>query len=247
MVELTRTVEELRRPRSKSEAETSKLNNALLNASSPKKEETEPKRNSKHALIDKIMTVSEKYQLDLDYSDTRLKRMNKKQLTKVLADVIEESVKIDMCKQVGCEPGASPKVLGLAALRMMHDICATGFEKGAQAVLPKYGYEIDGFADALKEPTISGAIDQCLTEIAAESPEILQYFESPYARLALSWSGAALTCIKRKQRISNKHASHLRPPYAPTRYPVRNRMCGGQADREELRDQPPAVPNVVEV
>ena len=122
MVELTRNVEELRRPRSKSEAETSKLNNALLHASSPKKEESEPKRNSKLALIDKIMTVSEKYQLDLDYSDTRLKRMNKKQLTKVLADVIEESVKIDMCKQVGCPPGASPKVLGLAALRMMHDI-----------------------------------------------------------------------------------------------------------------------------
>ena len=244
---LKRDVEELRRPRSKSEAEATKLNNALLNASSPKSEAAQNKRNSKSALIDKILSVSEKYELPLEYSDTRLKRMNKKQLTKVLADVIEESVKIDMCKQVGCAPGSSPKVLGLAALRMMHDICATGFEKGAQAVLPKYGYDMAGFSDALKEPTISGAIDQCLTEIAAESPEILQYFESPYARLALSWSGAALTCIKKKHKGLKRYASHVRPPYAPTNYPFRDRMRGCASDGEEHSDKSPAVPNVISV
>ena len=238
----------MRRPRSKSDAEATKLNNALLNAGgSPKEETGQTKRNSKNALIDKIISVSEKYELELEYSDTRLKRMNKKQLTKVLADVIEESVKIDMCKQVGCAPGASPKVLGLAALRMMHDICATGFEKGAQAILPRYGYEMAGFSNALKEPTISGAIDQCLTEIAAESPEILQYFESPYARLALSWSGAALTCIKKKHRELKRYASHVRPPYSPKSNPLRNRMRGGPQNREVYGDKPPTIPNVVEV
>jgi len=246
MPELVRDVQELRRPRSKS-AEANKLNNALLNAGSPKVTSEEPKRNSKNALIDKIISISEKYELEVEYSDTRLKRMNKKQLTKVLADVIEESVKIDMCKQVGCKPGASPKVLGLAALRMMHDICATGFEKGAQAVLPQYGYDIDGFAGALKEPTISGAIDQCLTEIAAESPEILQYFESPYARLALSWSGAALSCIKKKEIRVKTNVANLRPGYPQTRYPVRDRVRGSPADRQEHSNRPPLVPNVVEV
>ena len=183
MPELTRNLEELRRPRSKSDADAdagaARLNNELLNAGSPKKKDESAKRNSKTALIEKIVQVSEKYNLELEYSDTKLKRMNKDKLAKVLAEVIEESVKIDMCKQVGCEPGASPKVLGLAALRMMHDICATGFEKGAQQVLPQYGYDIEGFSDTLKEPMVSQAIDQCLTEIAAESPEILQYFESP--------------------------------------------------------------------
>ena len=116
MVELTRNIEELRRPRSKSDADaertTSRLNNELLNAGSPKKEDAQAKRNSKSALLEKILQVTEKYELDLDYSDTKLKRMNKGQLTKVLAEIIEESVKIDMCKQVGCAPGASPKVMG---------------------------------------------------------------------------------------------------------------------------------------
>ena len=249
MPELTRNVEELRRPRSKSDADAdagaARLNNELLNAGSPKKKDESVKRNSKTALIEKIVQVSEKYNLELEYSDTKLKRMNKDKLTKVLAEVIEESVKIDMCKQVGCEPGASPKVLGLAALRMMHDICATGFEKGAQQVLPQYGYDIEGFSDTLKEPMVSQAIDQCLTEIAAESPEILQYFESPYARLALSWSGALLTCVKK--RTYNTNASALQPGNPGRRGAFRNRMRGGPPDREEYSDQSPAVPNVVSV
>ena len=249
MVELARKVDELRRPRSKSDADAetnnARMNNELLNAGSPKKPDETTKRNSKNSLIEKILQVTEKYELELQYSDTKLKRMNKQQLTKVLANIIEESVKIDMCKQVGCAPGASPKVLGLAALRMMHDICATGFEKGAQAVLPKYGYDIDGFSECLKEPTLSQAIDQCLTEIAAESPEILQYFESPYARLALSWSGALLSCIKKRDIRQN--ASNLGTRNAAFGVALRNRMRGGPPDREEYGDQSPVVPNVLNV
>jgi len=249
MPELVRKVEELRRPRSKSDADaeknTNRLNNELLNAGSPKKSDETAKRNSKNSLIEKILQVSEKYELDVQYSDTKLKRMNKNQLTKVLAHIIEESVKIDMCKQVGCSPGASPKVMGLAALRMMHDICATGFEKGAQAVLPQYGYDIDGFSECLKEPTMSQAIDQCLTEIAAESPEILQYFESPYARLALSWSGALLSCLKK--RSIRQNASNVGSRNSAFGGSLRNRMRGGPPDREEHGDQSPTLPNVLHV
>ena len=252
MVELVRNVDELRRPRSKSDADAdrtnSRLNNELLNAGSPKKaqaDDAQAKRNSKTALIDKIVQVSDKYGLELEYSDTKLKRMNKEKLAKVLAGIIEESVKIDMCKQVGCPPGASPKVMGLAAIRMLHDICATGFEKGAQAVLPQYGYELDGFSDSLKDPMVSQGIDQCLIEIAAESPEILQYFESPYARLGLCWSGALLSCIKK--RGYNTNASAVQPRNAGQRNPLRNRMRGGPPDREEYRDQPPSVPDVLKV
>ena len=172
---------------------------------------------------------------------------NLEELDAVLAEVIEESVKIDMCKQVGCKPGASPKVLGLAALRMMHDICATGFEKGAQAILPKYGYDIDGFTHSLKQPVVSQAIDQCLTEIAAESPEILQYFESPYSRLALSWSGALLSCIKKKGRYINHNASELAARDLERRHAVRHRMRRSTSDGQEHGNQPPVVPNVVTV
>lgn len=226
------------------DGEETRLNNALLNAG-PKQEDVPAKRNSKEALMERILTVSEKYELDLDYSDTKLKRMSKKQLIKVLAEVIEEGVKIDMCKQVGCAPGSSPKVMGLAALRMMHDICATGFEKGAQAFLPQYGYDIDGFTDALKQPTISQAIDQCLMEIAAESPEILQYFESPYARLALSWGGAALACVKKTNVIIN--APDLGSRFTKNRHPVRDRVRRSAPDGKVDGNKPPLVPHVRKV
>ena len=243
MPELKRNLEELRRPRSQSDAG---LNNELLAATGPAKvDDGPPKRNSKDALIDKIITVSAKYELEVEHSDTRLRRMNKKQLAQVLAGIIEEGVKIDMCKQVGVPPGSDSKVLGLAALRMMHDIAASTAEKGLQHVLPQYGYEIDGFADTLKDPVMSQAIDQCLTEIAAESPEILQYFESPYARLALSWSGALLSCIKK--RTYRKYASELGSRDAGQRGSLRNRMRGSPPDREEHGDLAPSVPNVVKV
>ena len=244
MPELKRNLEELRRPRSQSDAG---LNNELLAATGPAKvDDGPPKRNSKDALIDKIITVSAKYELEVEHSDTRLRRMNKKQLAQVLAGIIEEGVKRDMCKQVGVPPGSDSKVLGLAALRMMHDIAASSAEKGLQHVLPQYGYDIDGFSSSLKEPVCSQAIDQCLTEIAAESPELLQYFESPYARLALAWSGALLTCIKRKD-VDNKNAAALGPRESESRRAVRRWNRRRPPDREEHCDSPSTVPTVLEV
>lgn len=247
-----RSIEELRRPVCRDEIledrEETTLNNALLSADSPPEDTKQPaKRNSKDSLIDRIITVSEKYDLEVRYSDTKLKRMNKKQLTKVLAEVIEETVKIDMCKQVGVAPGSDSKVLGLAALRMMHDIAASTAEKGLQHVLPRYGYDIDGFSSSLKEPVCSQAIDQCLTEIAAESPELLQYFESPYARLALAWSGALLTCIKRKDVDNKKHAAALGPRESEQRRAVRSWNRRRPQNRQEHCDSPPSVPTVLEV
>ena len=252
MPDLVRSIEELRRPVCGDDLledrEEATLNNALLSADIPPEDTNRPaKRNSKESLIDRIITVSEKYDLEVRYSDTKLKRMNKKQLTKVLAEVIEETVKIDMCKQVGVEPGANGRTLGLAALRMMHDIAATGFEKAAQTFLPEYGYEIDGFGASLKDPTTSQAIDMCLTEIAAESPEILQYFESPYARLALSWSSALLSCVRKKRGSIKEHATHLGPRYAERRAPVRDWVRRSPENREVNSDKPPLVPNVQRV
>ena len=254
MPELVRNIEDHRRPVCREDVledrEEQHLNNALLTADDPADESADtapPKRNTKDSLIDKIMSVSEKYNLEVKYSDTKLKRMNKKQLTRILAEIIEESVKIDMCKQVGVEPGANNRTLGLAALRMMHDIAATGFEKGAQTFLPEYGYTMDGFTEALKEPVCSQAIDQCLTEIAAESPEILQYFESPYARLALSWSSALLSCVRKKRGSIKEHATHLGPRYAERRPPVRDWVRRSPENREEHGDKPPVVPNVQRV
>ena len=100
--------------------ETTRMNNELINVAKPDQDESEvkkPKRNSKEELLAKILKVVEKYELDFDYSDTRLKRMNKLELTKLLANVMEDSVKIDMAKSVGVDPRASGKVVDPQSVR----------------------------------------------------------------------------------------------------------------------------------
>ena len=168
--------------------EQTRLNNELINSAKPDQKESEvkkPKRNSKEELLVKILKVVEKYELDFDYSDTRLKRMNKQELTKVLAEVMENSVRIDMAKSVGVDPNANGKVVTLTALRMIHNLCATGVEKVWNGVGARYtGYEVEGFAESLRDPSLQTSIDECLTEIAAENPEVLQYFDSPYTSCA---------------------------------------------------------------
>lgn len=184
-------------------AEETKLSNQLLNADEPKKGSPEkPKRNSKESIRANILKVVEKYDLELGYSDTKLKRMNKEQLTRVLAEVMEESVKIDMAKSVGVDPRGGGKVVTLGALRMIHNICATGFEKGFNAYGPDLcGMECRGFQRSLQHPDVAQTVDACLMEIAQENPEVLEYFESPYARLALVWVGVLSTTLVKARNV----------------------------------------------
>ena len=229
--------------------ETTRMNNELLKVAKPEDESPEvkkPKRNSKEELLSKILRVVEKYELEFDYSDTRLKRMNKLELTKVLAKVMEDSVKIDMAKSVGVDPRASGKVVTLGALRMIHNLCATGFEKVFNTFGTKYtGFECDGFATTLRDPSIQGTVDECLLEIAAENPEILEYFDSPYSRLALVWSGALITCIKRKEQLlKRQHANFVGPRKNPRPNPAGAGSGGSKTVREIDSNFPSRVPNV---
>ena len=68
------------------------LREELLDAAAPEEiQQTEPpKKNTKLALLNKILEVSEKGGIPLQHSNSKLKRMNKQQLAGVLADVIEE-------------------------------------------------------------------------------------------------------------------------------------------------------------
>ena len=235
--------------------ETTRLNNELLKIAKPAQDSEEaevkkPKRNSKEELLTKILKVVENYDLEFEYSDTKLKRMNKQELTKVLAMVMEDSVKIDMAKAIGVDPRANGKVVTLGALRMIHNLCAAGFEKTWNAVgTPYTGYEVDGFARSLQDPTVQGSIDECLLEIAAENPEILQYFDSPYTRLALVWSGALITCVKRKTVQLNRrnYAQHMGPRKNSRADPPSPGGGGGKTVREIDSNFPPRVSNVRKV
>ena len=84
--------------------ESQRLNNELLKSpEAPSDEEKRPKRNSKDELTGKILKVVEAYELEFNYSDTKLRRMNKQELTELLAAVTEQGVKHDMAKAVGVE------------------------------------------------------------------------------------------------------------------------------------------------
>lgn len=193
------------------EAKAKRLNSELLASDSEDERETKKKkRGTKDDLIFKINRVVEEYDLQLEHSQTRLKRMNKTDLTKILAECMEQCVKQDMAKAAGCDPRAGGKVVTLNALRMIHNICATGFEKCTNHfAAPFLNVEIEGFAETLKHPDIQPSIDECLTEIAAENPEVLEYFDSPYSRLFLVWSGVLMTCIKKQNNNKNNNVTNL--------------------------------------
>ena len=170
-----------------------KLNDELLKPSSTPTEE--PKRNSKEFLIERIVSVAEENNLELNISNTKLKRMSKPRLQKMLGEMIEDVVKTEMAAQVNAS-STDDGVIALATLRMMHDLLANGVERGLNVFLPRYGYEVEGFSQALKEPMTSQCVDDCLKEIAAEN-EVLQYVKSPFARLGIAWSSGLIRALRR--------------------------------------------------
>ena len=192
-----------------------KLNNELLKSTSDdeKKEDKPKKRNSKEELIEKIIQVAEHNKIVIKHSDTKLKRMTKQQLNELLAETIEKAMRDEMARQVGAKPGAADSVIALGALRMVHDICAKGTEQCFNVFLPQYGYEVEGFSDSLKEPSVREATDACLVEIAQDT-DVLQYVQSPWARLAIAWGGALVTSVQRKKKRYNYqrvYASRMEP------------------------------------
>ena len=128
--------------------------------------------------------MADENDLELTMSTTKLKRMTKEKLQALLGEMCEEAVKTQMAEAVGARSGSPDSVIALATLRMIHDLMANSVEEGATGFLPRYGYRLEGFAAALMEPTTSACVDDCLKEIAAES-DVLQYIQSPYARLAM--------------------------------------------------------------
>ena len=232
-----------------SEQKFEELNDELLEATEEVDANLEiPKKsNNKQGLIDKIMQVSEKHNIPLEHSQTKLRRMSKKDLTKLLAELIEKMMKKEMARQVGCEGSTDERVIALGALRMVHDICAKGAEEGLNRLLPKYGYEVDGFTDKMRDPTISQQIDQCLAEIAEEN-DILQYISSPYARLGLAWFGALSMTVRRKQEDKNnpgnknKHVTFVESRPLRPKNPVQLRSVRGAAHGKEHSSLRPAHP-----
>ncbi len=183
------------------------LNDDLLRAEKP---DEASRRNTKEWLIDRILSVADDNGLELSFSNTKLKRMSKKELNALLGQLMEQVVKQNMARAVKSE-GTDDKSIALGALRMVHDMLAMAAEGGINTVLPSYGYEVKGFAKSLQHPTVSKCVDECLVEIA-QTTDVLEYIESPYARLGIAWAGAMATSIKPYRKITNNQNRHVRSP-----------------------------------
>ena len=236
MVKLVRDMEELRRPEPAAEV----LNDELLQ---PEAEEKHSKRNSKDDLIRKILRICEEKDIELEESDSKLRRMTKPQLLALLAEKIETAMQNSMAEQVGVKPGSNASLIGLGALRMVHNIAAGSCEKVANIFLKPRGYEIVGFQKSLTEPHVAESIDQVLIEISQET-DVLQYFESPYCRLALCWGSALISSVQRRP-ISNiepkgKHAAYVESRTTPVQAPLQYSFDRGPQNGQKLRDSGPA-------
>ncbi len=221
-----------------------KLNNELLRATDEEPKEEKPKRNSKKELIEKIVAVARQSEVTLDYSNTALNRMTKQQLNEKLAEVVEIAMRNEMARQVGAKPGAADSVIALGALRMLHNIAAKGLERVGNTFLPSYGYEIEGFYESLQDPSVRQATDACLVEIAQDS-DILQYIESPWARLSIAWGGALVTSIQRRKKrafLQRRYATSMESRQPERQNPGnQSRASGRSPDGEVNSDGRPAV------
>ena len=76
------------------------LNDELLKAEKP---EGDAKRNTKEWIIDRILTVADQNGLELSFSNTKLKRMSKKELNALLGQLMQQVVKQNMARAVKSE------------------------------------------------------------------------------------------------------------------------------------------------
>ena len=89
------------------------LNNELLEEDVQSTEA--PKRNSKDDLIAKIINICADNNMELEHSNSKLRRMTKDQLCKILAEKLERGVKSQMAAQVGAKANAPDSVIALGA------------------------------------------------------------------------------------------------------------------------------------
>ena len=120
--------------------ESETLNKELLSAAvGEEKADAPPKRNTKDDLIGKIINICADHQLELEYSNTKLQRMTKNELARVLGAKIELGVKAQMAAQVGAKANAPDRVIALGALKMIHNIAAGTAERSLNMFLRLWG------------------------------------------------------------------------------------------------------------
>jgi len=169
------------------------------------KTQSSAKHGSKKSIIEKIKKVCNDSDTILEISDSRLNRMNKKELLQLLADKIELAVQNDIAKQAGMQRALNEehteeqrsRLVAASFLTMAHKIVTSGVEKAVENY--SENYTIAGFSDEFhSSPEKEQMLQETLIEICEEY-DVLQYVDSPFSKLGLLWFGAGVKTLQKKR------------------------------------------------
>ena len=199
-------------------------NDALLTAVDDEKaSNSEPRRNTKKSIIAKIKSLCEEHGLTLSESDTTLQRSSKTQLNRLLAQkteaLIEKKMKDSLNLESASRCGDMKNMMAVATLKYGLNTLNRILDRGANMVLPRAGYELDGFIEKFEEPRCQEEVAEILRLIVLEHPEMLEHIASPYIRLALVYVGCVSMSL-RKIPTNRKNGAVRRPEPAKVQ-PVR--------------------------
>ena len=127
----------------------------------PELKSNEVKNGSKENLIEKIIELGSKANIEVEPIST-LRRMSKHKLHKKLAILIEEAMKKQLCIEAKMDVSQkiTPMALQIATLKLLLNTCNNGIEKVGQIVLPRYGYTLGPFSKQFEEPSVSAEVDR---------------------------------------------------------------------------------------
>ena len=209
--------------------------------------QNEPRRNTKKDLIAKIKALCDEHEIPLHESDTALQRTSKIGLQKLLAkkteDVIEKKMKDSVRSQKIEASESAREHMAVATLGYGLTVLNKMIDKTANSVLPRAGYQLDGFMEAFDDPRTQEEVREILLCITRENPEIIQHIANPYVRLGIVYVGCVSMSLR---KITPRHKYAKVESRRPTGAKALRHDHGRQpAPRKKLPVQSP-VPRAAE-
>lgn len=180
-----------------------------------------PKKGTKQYIVCQIEHLCSTAGIPVTESNRELMRQGKAQLKATLARYMEIASERRMKAHAGItdvpkeeEASSDNRKANVMILRLLHDTILGGVERAYESYGSSYtGITIDGLTARLQEEPHTSRVDEILVQIAEEQPELLDMFESPYARLGLCWLMAAVAVGRRKTKEEvNGHRDGNIPP-----------------------------------
>ena len=160
-----------------------------------------PRRNTKKELIAKIKELCETHEIPLTESDTTLQRSSKLQLQKMLAakaeEVVEKKMRNSIRNQHIEQSECAREHMAVATLQYGLTVLNKMIDRGANTVLPRAGYKLEGFMEAFEDPRTQEEVQEILLCICRENPEIITHIANPYVRLGIVYVGAVSMSMKK--------------------------------------------------